>query len=50
LGNKLFTFLHIEQKATGKLGYGMIPENALTDCQTLQLMIVSDTIHLLRRL
>jgi hypothetical protein len=43
LGNKLFTFLHIEQKAIEELGYRMTPENALTDCQTLQLMIVSDT-------
>jgi hypothetical protein len=38
LGNKLFTFLHIEQKAAAGLGYTMVPENALTNCQTLQLM------------
>jgi len=38
LGNKLFTFLHIEQKAAAGLGYIMAPENALTNCQMLQLM------------
>jgi hypothetical protein len=36
LGNKLFTFLHIEQKAAAGLGYTMAPENALTNCQMLQ--------------
>jgi hypothetical protein len=41
LGNKLFTFLHIEQKAAAGLGYRMTPENALANYQTLQFMIGS---------
>jgi hypothetical protein len=39
LGNKLFTFLHIEQEAAAGLGYTMAPENTLTNCQMLQFMI-----------
>jgi hypothetical protein len=38
LGNKVFTFLHIEQKASIGLGYVMAPENPLASHQTPQFM------------
>jgi len=45
LGNKVFTFLHIEQKAAAGLGYTMAPENPLASPQTAQFMGADQNHH-----
>jgi hypothetical protein len=44
LRNKVFTFLHIEQKAAAGLGYTMAPEKPLASPQTAQFMGADRTI------